>query len=78
MKRLLINIFVVCMMREVKDVSEICDYCTREMRVVLRVVRKAMGVLFCTMPWYSRSEISLRVTESRCACSLIFGNFFGS
>ncbi len=43
------------------------------MRVVLRVVRKEMGVLFWTMPWYSRSEISFRVTESRCACSLIFG-----
>jgi hypothetical protein len=32
---------------------------------VLRAVRKEMGVLFWTMPWYSRSEISFRVTESK-------------
>ncbi len=43
------------------------------MIIVLRVVRKEMGVLFWTMPWYSRSKINFRVTESRCACSLIFG-----
>ncbi len=46
MKRLLINIFVVYMMREVKMCPNYADYCTREMRVVLRVVRKEMGVLF--------------------------------
>jgi hypothetical protein len=40
---------------------------------VLRPVRKEMGVLFWTMHWYSRSEISFRVTESRCAYSLILG-----
>ena len=49
------------------------SYCTLELMTVLRAVRKEMGVLFWTMPWYSRSEISFRVTESRCACSLILG-----
>jgi hypothetical protein len=43
------------------------------MSVVLKVVRNEMGALFCTMPWYSSNDISLRVTEIRCACSLIFG-----
>ncbi len=43
------------------------------MIVVLRAMRKEMGVLFWTMPWYSRSEINFGMTESRCACSLILG-----
>jgi hypothetical protein len=49
------------------------SYCTLELMTVLRAVRREMGVLFWTMPWYSRSEISFRVTESRCACSLSLG-----
>ena len=49
------------------------DYCTSEMRVSLRVERNEMGTLFCTIPWYSSSDVSLRMTESRCACSLTFG-----
>ncbi len=64
---------VVCGGKDEKREPIMEFYCTREMRVVFRVVRKDMGVLFWTMPWYSRSEINFRVTESRCACSLIFG-----
>ena len=48
-------------------------YCTSEMSVSFRVLRNEMGTLFWTMPWYSNNDISLRVTEIRCACSLIFG-----
>jgi hypothetical protein len=48
-------------------------HCILEMMVELRVVRKRMGVLFCTTPWYSSSEMSFRVTESRWACILILG-----
>ncbi len=40
---------------------------------LLRAVRKEMGILFWTIPWYSRSDISFRMTENRCACSLILG-----
>ncbi len=47
------------------------NYCMLEVIEVLRAVRKEMGALFWTMPWYSSSEISFRVTESRWACILI-------
>ncbi len=36
-----------------------------------RVVRKEMGALFCTIPWYSSNEVSLRVHDSRWAYILI-------
>jgi hypothetical protein len=49
-------------------------YCTLDVIAVLRAVRKEMGALFWTIPWYSSSsDISFRVTESRCACILILG-----
>ncbi len=48
-------------------------HCMLEMMVELRVVRKRMGVLFCTTPWYSSNEMSFRVAESRWACILILG-----
>jgi hypothetical protein len=56
-----------------KSESDQRYHCIVEMMVELRVVRKRMGVLFCTMPWYSSNEMSFRVTESRWACILILG-----
>ncbi len=55
-----------------KSESDESCHCILEMIVELRVVRKRMGVLFWTMPWYSSKEMSFWVTESRCACILIF------
>jgi hypothetical protein len=37
---------VICGGKDEKRVPSMEFYCTREMRVVLRVVRKEMGVLF--------------------------------
>ncbi len=56
-----------------RQAFKVVCYGTFETMVSVRTFRNSNSTLFWTIPWYSNKEVSLRMTESSCACIIISG-----